>query len=74
MARPSYSEAEVELISERIRAAALRVFSRDGYAHFSLRAVAREIGLSAPALYRYVESRDQLLFELRAEGFRRLAA
>jgi AcrR family transcriptional regulator len=74
MPRPSYTEAQVQEMEDRIRAAALHVFGREGYRNFSLRAVAREMDLTAPALYRYVDNKDQLVAELRAEGFRRLAA
>ncbi|MDP6182762.1 MAG: TetR/AcrR family transcriptional regulator [Gammaproteobacteria bacterium] len=72
MPRPSYTEEQIQDMEERISAAALHVFGREGYRNFSLRAVAREMGLTAPALYRYVDNKDQLLAELRAEGFRRL--
>lgn len=74
MPRPSYTEAQVQEMEQRIRAAALHVFGREGYRNFSLRAVARELELTAPALYRYFDNKDQLLAELRAEGFRRLGA
>ena len=72
MARPSYSESEVQEIEDRIQAAALQVFAAEGYRNFSLRAVARQMGLTPPALYRYVDNKDSLLAEIRAEGFRRL--
>ena len=72
MARPSYTETQIQAIEERIWATALSVFGREGYRNFSLRAVAREMNLTPPALYRYVGNKDQLLAEIRAEGFRRL--
>ena len=72
MARPSYSQSQVQEIEERIHAAALKVFAAEGYRNFSLRAVAREMGLTPPALYRYVDNKDSLLAEVRAEGFRHL--
>ena len=72
MARPSYSDSQIQEIEERIYAAALKVFAAEGYRNFSLRAVAREMGLTPPALYRYVDNKDSLLAEVRAEGFRRL--
>lgn len=43
-------------------------------AGFSLRAVAREVGVSANAAYRHFASKDDLLGALAAEGFRRFAA
>lgn len=47
---------------EILRAAA-RVFSRLGYHRASITDVADELGITAAALYYYVDSKDQLLFE-----------
>lgn len=41
-----------------------------GFARFSLREVARRSGISAPAVYRHFESKEALLREVCAEGFR----
>ncbi len=41
MPRPSYTEEQIQDMEERISAAALHVFGREGYRNFSLRAVAR---------------------------------
>ena len=41
----------------------------DGAAALSLRAIAREIGLVSSAVYRYVESRDELLTLLVIDGY-----
>jgi len=53
---------------ERIEAAILELGRRQlaevGPAQLSLRAVARELGVSSSAVYRYVESRDDLLTRL----------
>lgn len=43
-----------------IAAAVLAVLDRDGYAALSMRTVARELGMSAMALYRYVRDREEL--------------
>lgn len=43
-----------------IAAATLAVLDRDGYAALSMRTVARELGMSAMALYRYVRDREEL--------------
>lgn len=40
----------------------------------SLRAIARELGVSANAAYRHFQDKDALLSALAAEGFRRFAA
>jgi AcrR family transcriptional regulator len=69
MARPAYSPAERQRIETDIRQAALRLFSEHGYRNVSLRAIARELNLSATALYRYFDSKEALLAAIRAEGF-----
>lgn len=50
-----------------IKAAARRLLVSGGPAAVGLRAVARELGLSAPALYRYFPSHEALLTALIAE-------
>lgn len=69
MARPAYTLEKKERIEAEIRGAALRLFTRDGYRGVSLRAIADEINLSAPALYRYYPSKEHLLASIRADGF-----
>ena len=49
-----------------IKATARRHLVERGPEALSLRAVARDVGVTAPALYRYVESRDDLLTEVIA--------
>ncbi len=43
--------------------------ARDGAAGLSLRAVARDLGLASSAVYRYVESRDELLTRLIVDAY-----
>lgn len=69
MARPEFTPEQRNGIETEIRDAALLLFARDGYRNVSLRAIAREVGRSATALYRYYESKDVLLASLRVEGF-----
>ncbi len=72
MARPAYSSDERERIETDIRQAALRLFGEHGYRNVSLRAIGRELNLSATALYRYFDSKEALLAAIRAEGFAEL--
>lgn len=44
----------------------------DGAAALSLRAIARDIGMVSSAVYRYVESRDELLTLLVVDGYNEL--
>ncbi|GAA2401009.1 TetR/AcrR family transcriptional regulator C-terminal domain-containing protein [Streptomyces glaucosporus] len=48
------------LTPTQLATAALAVIDRDGLAGLSMRAVAKELGVSTMALYRYVEDREQL--------------
>lgn len=52
-----------------IKDVALRHLVANGAAGLSLRAVARDLGLTAPALYRYFDDRDALITALIADGF-----
>ncbi|MEH6637288.1 MAG: TetR/AcrR family transcriptional regulator [Halioglobus sp.] len=72
MARPAYSQEQKLEIETSIRETALKLFSQEGYRSVSLRAIAREMELSATALYRYFDNKDALLAAIRAEGFQQL--
>ena len=50
-------------------AAARDVFLESGPAHFSLREVARRVGVSAAAVYRHFEDKQALLFAACTQGF-----
>ncbi|GAA0271147.1 TetR/AcrR family transcriptional regulator [Cryptosporangium japonicum] len=49
---------------EEIQTTARRMLVSDGYDGLSLRAIARAMGMSAPALYRYYASREELISAL----------
>ncbi|MDX2063153.1 MAG: TetR/AcrR family transcriptional regulator [Bacteroidia bacterium] len=52
-----------------IRSAALHLFATQGFAGVTMRKVAQEVGVSAPALYRHYPSKDHLLWDLVKSGF-----
>jgi AcrR family transcriptional regulator len=58
-----------EATMAEIRDVARRQLAVTGAAALSLRAVAREMGLTAPALYRYYDDRDALLTALIVDGY-----
>lgn len=62
MARKPGSKAEIT--GPRIRAAALRLFARHGYAAVPMRRIATEVGVQAGALYLYTPDKQTLLFDL----------
>jgi len=58
----------------RIRAAALRLFARHGYAAVSMRKIAAEVGVQAGALYNYIPDKQSLLVDLMQGHMRDLLA
>ena len=50
-----------------------RTSRRDGAAALSLRAVARDLGMVSSGIYRYVDSRDELLTRLIVDSYSSLA-
>lgn len=62
MARKTGSHSEIT--GPRIRAAALQLFARHGYAAVSMRQIAGEVGVQAGALYLYTPDKQTLLFDL----------
>lgn len=63
-----------EQVREDVKAAALRQISSGGTGAVSVNAIARELGVSGPALYRYFASRDEILAELVVDAYHDLAA
>ncbi|GAA3387876.1 TetR/AcrR family transcriptional regulator [Cryptosporangium minutisporangium] len=61
-----------EQTREEAKEVALRQLAESGPGGLSLNAIAREIGLSGPALYRYFANRDALLTALVVDGFHAL--
>lgn len=57
-----------------IKAAAWRQLAAHGVEGLSLNAIAKELGMTGPALYRYVTSRDDLLADLVVDAWDDLAA
>jgi AcrR family transcriptional regulator len=68
MARETRQDARARITAE-LMAAARRQLAEVGAAGLSLREVAREIGMVSSAVYRYVESRDELLTRLIVEAY-----
>lgn len=56
-------------LQENIKATARRHMATDGTAALSLRAIARDLDVTAPALYRYFASRDDLITALILDAY-----
>lgn len=58
---------------ENILVHACDLFLSDGFEGFSMRKLARAVGVTAPALYRHYDSKEALLHDILSEAYRRLA-
>jgi AcrR family transcriptional regulator len=57
----------------RIRRSALRLFARRGYEATGIRDVARDAGLSLATLYHYIDSKEDLLFDIARTSMKDLS-
>jgi len=71
--RTARDRARVEITAE-ILACARRHLASEGAPSLSLRAIARELGMTSSAIYRYVASRDDLLTWLIVDAYNSLGA
>jgi AcrR family transcriptional regulator len=62
-----------DAIREEIKEAAWQQITRDGAAALSLRAIAKQLDLTSPALYHYYPNRDALVNDLITDAFHLLA-
>ncbi|MET9616237.1 TetR/AcrR family transcriptional regulator [Kitasatospora indigofera] len=60
-------------VQEEIKRHAWRQIATAGASALSLSAIARQLGMSGPALYRYFAGRDELIAELVRDAYRSLA-
>lgn len=72
MARKTGSHSEIT--GPKVRAAALRLFARHGFAAVSMRQIAQEVGVQAGALYLYTKDKQSLLFDLMQAHMEELLA
>ncbi|MDC0663561.1 TetR/AcrR family transcriptional regulator [Marinobacter sp. SS21] len=69
MPRPAYHHGD---LPQQAQQQALDILRTEGDTAISLRAIAKRIGVSAPALYRHFSDRESLLAELAITGFQLL--
>jgi AcrR family transcriptional regulator len=72
-ARPPRRERVRQATVEEIKAVARAQMAAEGTAGVKLRSIAREMGMTAPALYRYFASRDDLVTALVVDAYDALA-
>ena len=59
--RPALSDADRDATRRRIAEAAQELFQRDGYATVSIRKIAKTVGYTPMAIYRYYDSKLEIL-------------
>ena len=72
MARPKLGNS-LALTAERIKSAAWAQMARHGTAGLSLRGIARQLGVTAPAIYNYFPRLEDLITALIIDAFTALA-
>ncbi|MGA4838407.1 TetR/AcrR family transcriptional regulator [Streptomyces sp. G45] len=73
-AAPTPRQRYRDQVRAEIKAAALEQIRAGGAPALSLNAVAKQLGLTGPALYKYFRKRDDLLTELICDGYDAAAA
>src|SRR5690242_4686609 len=68
MVRPTRTK-QIQNLQEVIKETAWQQIARQGAAALSLRAIARELNITAPAIYNYFPSRDDLVTALIVDAF-----
>ncbi|MER5381625.1 TetR/AcrR family transcriptional regulator [Streptomyces sp. NPDC002688] len=61
-------------VQQEVKTAALRQLAEGGPEALSLNAIAKQLGMTGPALYRYFANRDSLLTELVVDAYGDLAS
>ena len=74
MATPSRRERLREATAAEIKQTARRLLVEGGLPAMSLRAIGREMGMTAPAIYRYFESLTDLTLALVVDLFGEMTA
>jgi AcrR family transcriptional regulator len=74
MPKPPASPEAVEAVRERILGEALSIINQDGYAHLSMRKLAKRLGFTAKTIYNYYSNKDELYLMALIKGFQALAA
>jgi AcrR family transcriptional regulator len=58
---------------DRILSSAVDLYMEDGFDGFSMRKLARSLGVTAPSLYRHFQGKEQLLLEIVKEAYKVMA-
>jgi AcrR family transcriptional regulator len=73
MARAALSSSEIEAFRKRATRAATRLFAEHGYDGVTMRAIAKKLGTSPMAAYRYFANKAEIFALVRADAARRFS-
>jgi AcrR family transcriptional regulator len=72
--RPVRPQEQVDEIKHNILDTALQIITREGYHALTMRWLGRSLGMTAPNLYNYFKSKDEIYITLMIQGFTSLRA
>ncbi|WLQ12586.1 TetR/AcrR family transcriptional regulator [Hahella aquimaris] len=72
--RPVRPPEEVEQLKRNILDVALRLIVQEGFAALTMRRLGKALGMTAPNLYNYYQSKDEIYVTLMIQGFSKLRA
>ncbi|MDV7401519.1 helix-turn-helix domain-containing protein, partial [Arthrospira platensis SPKY1] len=70
--RPVRPRQEVEALKQNILNTALKIITQEGFDSLTMRRLGRELGMTAPNLYNYYRSKDEIYMTLMLQGFMQL--
>ncbi len=70
--RPVRPREQVDEIKHHILDSALQIITREGFNALTMRRLGRDLGMTAPNLYNYFRSKDEIYITLMIQGFTRL--
>lgn len=70
--RPVRPQEQVEEIKQSVLDTALVIIAQEGFNALTMRRLGRELGMTAPNLYNYFNSKDEIYITLMIQGFTRL--
>ncbi len=71
--RPKLTKHEITTFREHLCDEALQIYVEQGYAALSMRSLAKSIGCSPMAIYRYFEDKNEIVATIKANAFRQLS-
>lgn len=70
--RPVRPRQEIEALKQNILNMALKLITQEGFESLTMRRLGRELGMTAPNLYNYYRSKDEIYLTLMLQGFMQL--